>query len=350
MTYSRQKILRLVNLLVLFYLLVLGVQLFRRGIVSVEPESLHMLDLDRSVINSFGKGWAAAMMILSGSPVAAISVGLHSSSVINAYSAVSAILGSRVGATAVVFLLGGMYYLKGKRLKRSLGSPTIIFLITFIMSAVALVLALISVKAGVIGAETQLIDGILPDVNEPAGSSLADRLCTLLGGTGTLMAGVVLIVLVVELLEKVLVLPEDRKMLESTGVVDKFIKNPYMSFMTGLFLTAIFFTIAVSFSLLVPLYASKRIRREHMIPYIIGGNIGTFSDTVLVALVTGSAKTTAVVSVCVVANIIVAAILLSRKNFSGEVIAISDYILARRKRTLFFVIALITTPLAITLL
>ena len=55
-------------------------------------------------------------------------------------------------------------------------------------------------------------------------------------------------------------------------------------FLIGGAITAVSMSVSVSVSLLVPLSARGYIRRENVIPYIMGANITTFIDTLVASL------------------------------------------------------------------
>ncbi|MFH0859787.1 MAG: hypothetical protein V1921_01165 [Candidatus Altiarchaeota archaeon] len=349
MKFTGAKFMRLVKLILLFYLLIVGVQLFRKAVLASESDIISHLSLNHNVLNSFGIAWLASNLILNGSPVAAIAVGLHSSGIISSSVGISAILGSRVGATAIAFLLGGLYYMRGKMLKRSLSSPTVILLITLLMSAVSLIVGLLLVRSSVFMSQSYVRIGH-DGIAEPLFFSLFEMLFRLLGPAYSMVASVLIIIIIAELLEKTLLLPEDKKQIMSTGVIDKIVHSQTLSFLAGLVLTAVFFTVAVSFSLLIPLHASKRITREEMIPYIIGANIGTFSDTALIAFFTGNAETVLLVLACVASNILAAMLLLTWDSFPKRIVGLSDMILATRGRTVAFLLSLVMLPVSLMML
>ena len=55
--------------------------------------------------------------------------------------------------------------------------------------------------------------------------------------------------------------------------------RPWFMFAVGLGVTVLTLSVSVSLSLLVPLAARGYIRRENVVPYILGANITTFVDT-----------------------------------------------------------------------
>ena len=67
------------------------------------------------ITNLFGLGWLMAYVVLSGSPVAAVALGLFGAGSISETETLGMIAGSRFGAAFLVLLLGTVYYLRGER-------------------------------------------------------------------------------------------------------------------------------------------------------------------------------------------------------------------------------------------
>jgi Na+/phosphate symporter len=63
------------------------------------------------------------------------------------------------------------------------------------------------------------------------------------------------------------------------------IYRPWITFVFGMIVTCITLSVSVSLTLLVPLTARGIVRRENLIPYILGANITTFVDTIIASSV-----------------------------------------------------------------
>jgi len=73
--------------------------------------------------------------------------------------------------------------------------------------------------------------------------------------------------------------------------------QPWFMFVVGLGVTVLTLSVSVSLSLLVPLAARGYIRRENVVPYILGANITTFIDTLFAGAVVGHPDAVRVVAV-----------------------------------------------------
>lgn len=67
------------------------------------------------------------------------------------------------------------------------------------------------------------------------------------------------------------------------GLVNHLLYRPLITFLLGAAITSLTMSVSVSLSLLVPLSVRGFVRRENVIPYIMGANITTFVDTLFAA-------------------------------------------------------------------
>jgi Na+/phosphate symporter len=65
------------------------------------------------------------------------------------------------------------------------------------------------------------------------------------------------------------------------------IYRPRVMFLLGIAVTCMTLSVSVSLGLLVPISAKGYVRRENIIPYVMGANVSTFIDTLFVALMVG---------------------------------------------------------------
>ena len=68
------------------------------------------------------------------------------------------------------------------------------------------------------------------------------------------------------------------------GKVSRLVYHPLVMFALGASITMISMSVTLSLSILVPLSNRGFVRRENVIPYIMGANITTFVDTLVVSL------------------------------------------------------------------
>ena len=83
-----------------------------------------------------------------------------------------------------------------------------------------------------------------------------------------------------------------------------------VTFLFGAAITSLTMSVSVSLGLLVPLSVRGFVRRENVIPYIMGANITTFVDTLIVAALLSNPAAITVVLVQMVSVTIVSLIIL----------------------------------------
>jgi Na+/phosphate symporter len=81
------------------------------------------------------------------------------------------------------------------------------------------------------------------------------------------------------------------------GWVSRLVYRPVVMFFLGALVTMISMSVSVSLSLLIPLSQRGFVRRENVIPYIMGANITTFIDTLLAAVLLDNPATFTIVLV-----------------------------------------------------
>jgi sodium-dependent phosphate cotransporter len=115
--------------------------------------------------NLFGLGWLMAYAVLSGSPVAAVALGLFSAGTIDQIETLGMIAGSRFGAAFVVLLSGTLHYLRGRRQIITVATGVLSLLVTWTIYAPATLGAYALLRSG-------LFAGMRLEAAAPLGSFL----------------------------------------------------------------------------------------------------------------------------------------------------------------------------------
>jgi Na+/phosphate symporter len=98
----------------------------------------------------------------------------------------------------------------------------------------------------------------------------------------TFLVGVGIILLSFNLFDKCL--PQMTIKESRVGWMSRLVYRPAVMFGLGALVTLVSMSVSVSLSILVPLSSRGFVRRENVIPYIMGANITTFIDTLLAAV------------------------------------------------------------------
>lgn len=259
--------------------------------------------------STFGLGWVGALFVLSGSPVAASALTLVSAASITEFQGFTMLTGSRLGAAFVVLLVAVIYALRGGAGKRMAPVSTAVMALS--------ATALIYIPGAAIGFAllnwgpfertniqfpsqfTDLIDFIYADIlalveNWPAA-------ILFLGGLGILLLAFKLIDTVVPELSD--------ETIESSRM--SWLKQKWPMFALGCLVALVAMSVSVALTVLVPLVAKGYVKREDILPYIIGANITTLGDTLLAAFLLHSPSAVRIVLASVFGTSVVSLILLA---------------------------------------
>jgi solute carrier family 34 (sodium-dependent phosphate cotransporter) len=261
---------------------VLSLELLKHGALSIAPwlRALHVAGLAGGV----GFGWLAACLLLSGSPVAAIALSLLAAGALRREEAFAMIVGSRLGASFVVLLVGIVDDLRcGRTRQRSayVGVAALAATAAVYLPAMAL---------GYYGLESGWLSGLRQSGREllaPLGwaSAAASRLATGMPLAALFALGVLGVLGSFRLFDGAL--PDLARGPGPLNRAGEVLYRPWFMFLIGLGVTALTLSVSVSLSPLVPLAARGYVRRENIFPYILGANITTFLDTLVAGAVVG---------------------------------------------------------------
>jgi sodium-dependent phosphate cotransporter len=335
--------------LVALFLFILAIELMKTGARSLAP-LLRESELIGHPINALGLGWLGAYIVLSGSPVAAAALGLYDGGALSLLDTFMMINGSRMGASFIVLFIGFLYMLRGHEGGRSLGMGLISLLTTWSQQLIALLLGYLILASG-------WLDRFRPE----GGAHLVSALDVIYDpivawirswapGWLVFAIGVGLIMLAFSLIDRAL--PE--MSLSGTRFDDapSILYRPAVMFMLGMAVTTVSMSVSVSLGLLVPLSARGYIRVENVIPYIMGANVTTFIDTLLISLLMDNPGAFTVVLVEMISVALASVILLafSYRAFERKLLGTVGEITASRRKQAGFMLALVGMPIVLLLI
>src|SRR2546428_6605899 len=174
------------------FLFVLALHLLKSGAGGLKP-ILKALSV-HGPVNFLGFGWLGAYTVLSGSPVAAISLSLFSKGTITDVEAFAMINGSRLGASFIVLFVGFLMYVAHKRSADGLFIGVVALLTAFTLWLPVLPIGILilhegwfdSIRMGSPGPITSLVNVVY----DPIVNRIADNVPTIVVfgiGIGILM-------------------------------------------------------------------------------------------------------------------------------------------------------------------
>jgi sodium-dependent phosphate cotransporter len=262
-------------------LFVLALELMKAGARGLGPLITEYLRINNPV-NALGFGWLMAYGVLSGSPVAAAALTFFDTKIIDAASAFAMINGSRMGASLIVLIIGLIYTLRGHERSKSLITGLLSLMVTATTYLPAMPIGYFLIVAGVFGAWDIEVTGRLVSVIDLVYQPTVSLVKQALPLWAVFLVGLVLIVNVFNLFDKAM--PSINLAAGAFDRLPRALYRPAVVFLLGFAVTFVTTSVSVSLGLLVPLSARGIVRRENLIPYIMGCNISTFVDTLIAGL------------------------------------------------------------------
>lgn len=131
----------------------------------------------------------------------------------------------------------------------------------------------------------------------------------------------------------------------------RLLDSPWAAFTLGVVITGIVTSIAFSLGVVVPLFNRGYVERDGLVPYVLGANLGTFSDTLVVALVLDSSVGfVTVLLVLAAAGIVTLLALTVHDRYVGLLDGLYERVVRSPKSFAAFVIALVVVPVLLVLL
>jgi len=332
-------------------LFLFAVQLLGAATEAAEPLIERLLSLvvvDDS--SALGLSWLTTYGLTNGSVVAALALSLFRSGIVSDSEVFMMIVGSRLGGAAIVVIVGGFDYLQNRH-RRTLSEGTsmglLTFLITFTIYLPVAVLGLGVLKtfqSGLLAATRGLH---LPVRSLQYFEPITDAVIRTLGPASTLVVALALLFASLWLFDSVLERVETETV--RTHLLQYF-EQRWMAFCIGLLITGVTTSVAFSLGVIVPLYNRKFVRRVEIVPYILGANIGTLFDTLVVAFVLETpVGVTVVLLVIGLATLLTLVALVWYESYAAVVDIGQDRLLEDRRFFVGFSVLLVAVPAALLL-
>ncbi len=270
---------------------IIALQLIKTGAGGLKP-LLSSLSAD-GVAGHLGFGWLGSYFVLSGSPVAAVALSLFAGGAATDTETFAMINGSRLGASLIVLLVGFVSYVRGRRSADGLYIGVVALMTAITLWSPALPLGLLILNHGWLdgvhinghAAVSSLTSTVSDPITRPIVGALP-RLAVFGAGVATLVTSFTIF---------------DRALpnLENPGPgferLSRLLHERFAMFAFGTLVTLMTMSVSLSVTLLVPLALKGYVRRDRVIPYVMGANIATWIDTLFAALLLDSPRAFTVV-------------------------------------------------------
>jgi len=332
------------------FFFILAIQLMKAGAKKDLANLLRQASLIRNPLNALGFGWLGAYFVLSGSPVAAATLGLFSGNAIDTTQAFMMINGSRMGASFIVLFIGFIYMLRGQEPKRSLGMGMISLLTTWTTYVPAMLLGYTALSNGWLDRFHFTAGSQLASVVDAVYDPIVDWVTLWAPGLLVFVVGVAVVMFAFNLVDRAL--PELQLSRTGFGEAPRLLYRPIVMFGLGMAVTSVSMSVSVSLGLLVPLSARGYIRAENVIPYIMGANVTTFVDTLVASMLINHppAFTVVLTEMLSVALTSVVILLVSYRGYERLVLELVSRVTRGRRSLAIFMLALVGAPIVLMLL
>jgi len=331
------------------FLFILAIMLMKDGAKPLAPLIRDQFNINNAA-NSLGFGWLFAYIIMSGSPVAAAALTFFDAGVLDKLGTFAMIIGSRLGASFLVLFIGFIYVLRGRDRSTSLGMGLLSLLVTVSTYSVSLFIGAAILQTGLLDSVHLKTGVLLGSIIDAIFTPFVQILVLWLPNWALFPVGLIIIILSFNLFDRCL--PQMSVKESQVGHMSRLVYRPWVMFLLGALITLISMSVSVSLSILVPLSARGFIRRENVIPYIMGANITTFIDTLLAAvlLATPAAFTiilTGMVSITLVSAII---LLIFYRPYERLMLNLINWIIRRKRHLAIFMGIIFLIPLFLLIL
>jgi solute carrier family 34 (sodium-dependent phosphate cotransporter) len=330
------------------FVFILALQLMKAGAKELAP-TLKNMNLLQTPLQALGLGWLGAYLVLSGSPVAAAALGLFNGGAITELQTFMMINGSRMGSSFIVLFVGFLYMVRGHESKRSLSIGLLSMLTTWTTYVPAMLLGSYLLTSGALSNLHFSTSAALASFIDSIFDPIVGWITSWAPGLLVFVVGVLVILLAFNLIDRAL--PELKLSGSEFGEAPSLLFRPIVMFLIGGAITAVSMSVSVSVSLLVPLSARGYIRRENVIPYIMGANITTFIDTLVASLFMNNPASFTIVLVEMLSVSIVSLIimLLMYRPYERQILNLANRVTATRRGFSLFMVLLVGFPIVLLL-
>jgi hypothetical protein len=340
---------KIILFLTSLFLFILAINLMKEGARGIAPLVRHGFAVSNAA-NSLGFGWLFAYVVMSGSPVAAATLTFFDAGVVDKLGAFTMITGSRLGASFIVLFIGFVYVLRGRDRASSLGMGLLSLIVTGTTYLVGLAIGTVILQIGVLDQiqfqSGTLFNSVIDLILDPVVVSLSH----FLPNWSLFLVGIGIIIISFNLFDHCL--PEMTIKDSQVGQMSRLVYRPWIIFGLGAVVTLVSMSVSISLSILVPLSNRGFIRRENIIPYIMGANITTFIDTLLAAVLLNNPPAFTIVFVEMFSITIVSVFILIflYRGYERAMLKSVAWVTARNRNLAVFMVTIFVIPLILMMI
>jgi sodium-dependent phosphate cotransporter len=347
----RRRLGKLTLFFISLFLFILALWLMKAGAQALAP-LLEQSAIVNNMLNGLGFGWLMAYLLLSGSPVATGALTFLDAGALTPSVTFAMITGSRLGASFIILFIGFIYVWRGRDRATSLSMGLLSLIVTGTTYLLAFIIGVGLLYMPFLGSPSQMdigsgmwLESLFSSLFDP----LVNFLLRFFPHWVLFPLGVGLILISFNLFDRCL--PQMTVKDSHVGQVSRLVYRPWVMLLLGAAVTLISMSVSVSLGILIPLNNRGFIRRENVIPYIMGANITTFIDTLFAAVLLSNPLATRVVWVQMVSVTIVSSLilLLGYRRYETTTLLFVDQLTADTRFLGGFMLFILALPILLLL-
>ncbi|MBA3362951.1 MAG: hypothetical protein H0T07_00945 [Actinobacteria bacterium] len=332
------------------YLFILAVQIMKTGAAAIGPDIQGQFPFANG-ISTLGFGWLGAYLVLSGSPVAATAISLFGAGTLTKLQTFTMLSGSRLGASFIVLVTGFLYAARNRH-DPNRGEPIGMGIQAMTMTALVYLPGMMIgygiIRSGLLDGLNLHASGELEAAFSVVWGPLVDAIESVVPSALLFVVGLLVILASFKLLDHVL-----PQVTSGTTAAKRsaWMRRPWTMFALGCIVATLTLSVSVALTVLVPLAVKGYVRRDDALPYIMGANITTLADTLVVAMLQRDPAAAQIVLAEAIGVTIVSLAILAfwYQPVKRGVIRLDDYFVGSNRRIAVFVGILFLLPVSFLL-
>jgi len=332
------------------YLFILAVQIMKAGAVAIGPDIQGQFPFANG-ISTLGFGWLGAYFVLSGSPVAATAITLFGAGTLTKLQTFTMLSGSRLGASFIVLLTGFIYAARNRQ-DPNRGEPIGMGIQAMTMTALVYLPGMMIgygiIRSGLLDGLNLHASGKLEAAMSVVWGPVVEAIDSVVPDALMFFVGLAVILVSFKVLDHVL-----PQVSSDTTAAKRasWMRRPWTMFALGCIVATLTLSVSVALTVLVPLAVKGYVRRDEALPYIMGANITTLADTLVVAMLQRDPAAAQIVLAEAIGVTIVSLAILAfwYQPVKRGVIRLDDYFVGSTRRLAIFVGILFVLPVSFLL-
>jgi sodium-dependent phosphate cotransporter len=350
--------LKWLRLIAFLYTFILSIELIKKSLTFLEPIINNFLIETLSPIKAIAVGWFFTSLAQSSGAVSSLTSAFAGQGLLDIQTAVYILVGASLGTTITSLVISLLTTSKSKTdfrhgfeiaLCYSIYSALLVIVVLILEGFFGLFSKTSLYLAEFIQPKISYLQ--IPNIVETITLPIIKIIQIVFHDFALLILGFLILIFSLKFLGKSVVQVLGGE-LKARKLMNKHFNSPIKIYLIGALLTAIVFSSSITIGLLVPLAVARVISLRKAIPFILGADLGTFTDTFLAAIIIGKPLALATAIAYAFFAIIGAIIFLPNTRILHDITKFSSkrFIKVSRRKALYILIAFVLVPLLIILL